>query len=812
VRSSASGLAKMKSCMMAVMHLMRRNLKLRLALFSSLILLAGTVSPEAAEEQSSAGEFERALQLQQSGDLEGAVRAYREFLQANPRSIEALSNLGAVYARLGRYSDAIAQYKLALEQNSYNIPIHFNLALAYYKSAQFPEAAAQLEIVKSAQPEDGKAVLLLADCHLQMGENKKVIEMLSPLQASFGSDQAFLYLLGTALIREGRPEGQQLVDKILRNGESAEAHLMLGTAELMASHDPEALKEFRRAIELNPTILSSHSLYGRALLDTGNRSPAIEAFRSELELNPNDFDSNLYIGVILKQDQKFDEALRYFERALEIRPQALDARYQIGSLYVSMGKLTEARQDLEQLVEDAPEFQEAHVSLATVYYRLNRKSDGDREKAIIQKLTEKGQANIKNVTGGEAAADLRGASGESRENKISGTSPLPKGLSDIATGESAPGVLSLQASGGQSPSPAESKEESRSKTEFEELASRATAAREADRVQEAIDSYRQALNLRDTWPEGWWYLGTLFYERDRYQEARGAFARLVTLKPNGGAGLAMLGLCEFQLRQYGVALEHLQGARALGLAVHDELTQVVWYHLGLLLNRSGQPEAALQLLFALAREQSESPQLLEALGLAGLEVPNLPSELPPPERELIVQAGRAEYNIGVRRIAEARSECEKLIADYPDTPNVHYLYGIFLLTEDQDAALIEFRREIRISPAHVRARLQIVFEDLRRGDYEAGLPYAKLAVALAPRLPASHYALGRVLFKLGENDGAIAELESAAKLAPDSPEVHYALFDAYAKAHRKSDALRERQIFAELRKKQAPQGGSTSPP
>jgi tetratricopeptide (TPR) repeat protein len=338
----------------STMHLMRRNLKLRLALFSSLMLLAGPVSAEAAEEQSSAAAFERALQLQQSGDLEGAVRAYREFLRANPRSIEALSNLGAVYARLGRYSDDIEQYNLALGQDSQNVAIRFNLALTYYKSAQFPDAASQLEIVKSAQPKNQRAVLLPADCHLQVGENKKVIEMLSPLQASYGSDEAFLYLLGTALIREGQPEGQQLVDKILRNGESAESHLMLGTAELMAMHDPEALKEFKRAIELNPAILSAHSLYGRALLDTGNRSQAMEAFRSELELNPNDFDSNLYLGAILKQDQKFDEALHYFERALEIRPQTPDTRYQIGSLYVSMGKLRKRNRFWNLLLRTCP--------------------------------------------------------------------------------------------------------------------------------------------------------------------------------------------------------------------------------------------------------------------------------------------------------------------------------------------------------------------------------------------------------------------------------------------------------------------------
>jgi hypothetical protein len=47
---------------------------------------------------------------------------------------------------------------------------------------------------------------------------------------------------------------------------------------------------------------------------------------------------------------------------------------------------------LERLVADNPGFTEAHVSLATVYYRLKRRDDGDRHKAIAEKLTAEAQA------------------------------------------------------------------------------------------------------------------------------------------------------------------------------------------------------------------------------------------------------------------------------------------------------------------------------------------------------------------------------------------------------------------------------------
>jgi Tfp pilus assembly protein PilF len=55
-------------------------------------------------------------------------------------------------------------------------------------------------------------------------------------------------------------------------------------------------------------------------------------------------------------------------------------------------KAEAARHALESIVKEAPGFTEAHVALATAYYRLKRKEDGDRERAIVQKLNRDAQA------------------------------------------------------------------------------------------------------------------------------------------------------------------------------------------------------------------------------------------------------------------------------------------------------------------------------------------------------------------------------------------------------------------------------------
>jgi len=75
-----------------------------------------------------------------------------------------------------------------------------------------------------------------------------------------------------------------------------------------------------------------------------------------------------------------------------VRPNDLAARYQLASIAFQENKLEAARRDLEAIVKESPEYTEAHVTLATVYYRLNRKLDGDRERAIVQKLNAAAQA------------------------------------------------------------------------------------------------------------------------------------------------------------------------------------------------------------------------------------------------------------------------------------------------------------------------------------------------------------------------------------------------------------------------------------
>ena len=161
---------------------------------------------------------------------------------------------------------------------------------------------------------------------------------------------------------------------------------------LLADDAQSALKEVQRAIELNPKLPAVQAWHGRVLMRLGDTERAKIAFKSELSSNANDFDSNLYLGVLFRQDKEFDEGLRYLRRATQLRPREQYARYHLAAIYASAGKPIDALSLLEGVLKEHEDFVEARVLLASVYYRLNRKEDGDREKAIIQKANAEEQA------------------------------------------------------------------------------------------------------------------------------------------------------------------------------------------------------------------------------------------------------------------------------------------------------------------------------------------------------------------------------------------------------------------------------------
>jgi tetratricopeptide (TPR) repeat protein len=338
----------------------------------------------------------KAVALHQSGDIQGAVAAYEQVLQLEPNNPGVRSNLGAAYAHLGRYEEAIEEYRKALDVDGTNSAIRRNLALALYKAGRLREASEEASRVVAMEPENESAVLLLADCHLRLGEYARVVDLLRPVAGRFSEDRAVSYLLGVALLAQGKnAEALGAIDRILRDN-SPEAHVFLAMTYVRDRDCGKALPEIQLALQGNPKLPLVNFLHGQCLMDdkVNDWKGASEAFRRELEIDPNHFDANLLLGNLLREGGRPEEALSYLAHAARLRSDDLAARFSLGAVYVALDRTAEALPLLESVAAAVPDHLQTHMQLAVVYHRLGRTEDAARERATVGRLQSEAEATF----------------------------------------------------------------------------------------------------------------------------------------------------------------------------------------------------------------------------------------------------------------------------------------------------------------------------------------------------------------------------------------------------------------------------------
>jgi tetratricopeptide (TPR) repeat protein len=344
-------------------------------------------------------------------------------------------------------------------------------------------------------------------------------------------------------------------------------------------------------------------------------------------------------------------------------------------------------------------------------------------------------------------------------------------------------------------------------TVITQLAAQAAAARDANNVPEAIRLYQKAVALSPKWAEGWWFLGSLHYENDQYAPCRDSLRRFVALDQTVAAGYSLLGLCEFQTKEFGPSLAHLEKALSIGLPEGEDLMQVTLYHAAMLHTKARNFERAMQLCAYINRFQADDPKIVALMGVAQLRRPLFLQEVPQEDREMVMKLGRAFALQAERKMQESIRAYEEVVAQYPNVSSIHYAFGAVLLSSEPERGVEALKSELKVTPNHVPALVSLAAYYLKLGEPRSGLPYAERAAKAGPEEFPARATYGRILVEMDERQKGILELEAARKLAPDSPEVRFSLASAYGKAGRPAEAAKERQEFTRLKKLDKAGGG-----
>lgn len=348
----------------------------------------------------------------------------------------------------------------------------------------------------------------------------------------------------------------------------------------------------------------------------------------------------------------------------------------------------------------------------------------------------------------------------------------------------------------------------RAQVSFEQLSREADRARDADRNDDAIRLYKSALVKRPDWEQGLWFLATLQYEKEEYAVAKDTFRQFMTLRPDAGPGWALLGMSEFQTREYPRALDHLQRAMAVGMGDRQELAQSVFYFAAVLLTRFERYDDSMDMLVRMLSTDAQSSLLTEPAGLAGLRLPFLPAEIPADRRDLVRLAGEAIVASQTQHYEDADTKFKQLVGSYPHEPGVHFLYGAYLMQLHPDDGIREMKLELENSPTHVLARVRLAEQYLAQQQNDEALRLAQEAAKLDPKLASPHMLAGEALQAKGDLAGALKEFEISRDDDSLNTRIHWDLMRAYNAAGRTEDAKREKAEIEQLSRSES-NGGSS---
>jgi TolB-like protein len=159
-----------------------------------------------------------------------------------------------------------------------------------------------------------------------------------------------------------------------------EAHAALAYAEWFYDWDwSNAQREFKAAIELNPSSAITHQRYAECLYTKTRFDEGIDEMKRAQELDPISTYSMGGMAHVYLLMRRYDESIPHFQKALDLYPNASFIRAQLAWSYAMKHMYPEALAEYDQIAESdkavAPETQLVADGLGWVYAVAGKRAD-----------------------------------------------------------------------------------------------------------------------------------------------------------------------------------------------------------------------------------------------------------------------------------------------------------------------------------------------------------------------------------------------------------------------------------------------------
>lgn len=158
-----------------------------------------------------------------------------------------------------------------------------------------------------------------------------------------GSESPVIYRADDMAGRSRRPSGHQ----VRAAAEAlAQDRIADGRAQMEQGRLDEAIREFRAAVELSPSLGMAHIDLGWAYEVSGRLRDAISEYEAASQLEPGNTWLRRKLGWAYANQDRFDKSVRELRTALAIDPEDANAHYDLGRIRRLQGRVAEARESL----------------------------------------------------------------------------------------------------------------------------------------------------------------------------------------------------------------------------------------------------------------------------------------------------------------------------------------------------------------------------------------------------------------------------------------------------------------------------------
>lgn len=218
-------------------------------------------------------------------------------------------------------------------------------------------------------------------------------------------------------VERGREELRAVLDTPRGEGEAAsylsESAFLLGQSYQREGDEAQALRCFRRSLDLGPTSVGVLVSMANHLAKMGEHGDALRALESAVVLRPNDGAVWVDLGLGYENDGDVEEAVRAYQRSIELGPPGPRAYVRLGLAFQRLERPDSAVAVWRRGALRFPDEYALRFNLALAYAREGRSDSAVAEVKAALEI---------NPGSEEAASLLRLLEGESRE----GIDPPPR--------------------------------------------------------------------------------------------------------------------------------------------------------------------------------------------------------------------------------------------------------------------------------------------------------------------------------------------------------------------------------------------------